>query len=60
LLRRLPKVVQGLDGKRGLEGEMTRLVHALKRLFCRHTLTRSRSAPGVLVCHRCGARLFGA
>jgi hypothetical protein len=37
---------------------MTRLVLALKRLFCRHdALRRSRSFPGVVVCHRCGARL---
>jgi hypothetical protein len=40
---------------------MTRLVHALKRLFCRHdALRRSRAWPGVVVCHRCGARLFEA
>jgi hypothetical protein len=40
---------------------MTRLVYALKRLFCRHdALQRSRTSPGMLVCHRCGARLFQA
>ena len=36
---------------------MAKIVYALKRLFCRHALRRSRVRPGELVCQRCGWRI---